>query len=137
MGWGSTVATEAELLRRAREMRRNPTEPEKRLWRALSNSKLGGFKFRRQQVVYEAQAIIDLFCPAIGLGIEIDGDTHDAQKDDRRDQRLEAMGIKIIRFSNADVMSNPAGVAEVSLATAVSLPKRWDGSRTAPPQPLP
>jgi very-short-patch-repair endonuclease len=40
------MATEAELLRRAHEMRRNPTEPEKRLWRSLSNGQLNGFKFR-------------------------------------------------------------------------------------------
>jgi len=41
----------AELNRRARQMRNNPTEPEKRLWRNLSNRQLNGSKFRRQSVI--------------------------------------------------------------------------------------
>lgn len=106
------MATEAELLKRAHEMRRNPTEPEVRLWRVLSNSQLDGLKFRRQHVVFEAQAILDFFCPAIGLGVEVDGDTHDMPKDVRRDARLAALGFKVIRFDNPDVMTNLAGVAE-------------------------
>jgi len=129
------MATEAELLKRAHEMRRNPTEPEVRLWRALSNSQLHGLKFRRQHVVFEAQAILDFFCPAIGLGIEVDGDTHDGPADGKRDGRLRALGFTIIRFGNPDVMKNLAGVAEMIAATASTLPDRWQ--RTAPPQPLP
>jgi very-short-patch-repair endonuclease len=127
------VATEAELLKRAHEMRKNPTEPEIRLWRALSNSQLDGLKFRRQHVVFEAQAILDFFCPAIGLGIEVDGDTHDGPKDAHRDAKLAALGFTIIRFNNPDVMSNLAGVAETISATASTLSNRWH--RTSPPQP--
>ena len=130
------MATETELLNRAKEMRLNPTEPEKRLWRCVSDAKLGGYKFRRQHVIFDAQAIIDLFCPAIGLGVEVDGDTHDAAYDMRRDQRLGRLGFTVIRFSNYDVMSNAEGVAEAILAKARALPQRWPG-RTAPPQPLP
>ena len=130
------MATEAELLKRAKEMRRNPTEPEKRLWRCLSNAQLGGYKFRRQHVVVAANAIIDLFCPAIGLGIEIDGDTHDANYDEGRDRRLGGMGFTILRFGNTDVMSNPNGVAEAILTQASTLPRRWS-CRTSPPQPRP
>src|SRR4051812_40039897 len=111
VGVGASVETEAELLKRAREMRRNPTEPEKRLWRTLSNDQLGGYKFRRQHVVFEAQAIIDFFCPAIGLAIEVDGDTHDLEKDARRDRRLKQLDFTTMRFSNADVMTNVEGVA--------------------------
>jgi len=106
-------------------MRRNPTEPEKRLWRALSNSQLNGLKFRRQHVVFEAQAILDFFCPAIGLGIEVDGDTHEMSRDARRDAKLAALGFKIIRFGNPDVMANLSGVVEVIAATAFTLPNRW------------
>jgi very-short-patch-repair endonuclease len=129
------MATEAELLKRAHEMRRNPTEPEVRLWRALSHSQLNGLKFRRQHVVFEAQAILDFFCPGIGLGVEVDGDTHDEPADAKRDVRLRALGFTIIRFGNPDVMTNLAGVAEMIAATASTLPGRWQ--RTAPPQPLP
>jgi very-short-patch-repair endonuclease len=131
------MATEAELLKRAHEMRRNPTEPEKRLWRSLSNGQLNGFKFRRQHVVYEAQAIVDFFCPSIGLCVEVDGDTHDDRSDASRDGRLKAMGFTVIRFSNSDVISNIDGVAWQLLSTASSLPMRWRGRVTPPPQPLP
>ena len=89
------MATEAELLKRAKEMRRNPTEPEKRLWRCVSNAQLGGYKFRRQHVVVAANAIIDLFCPAVGLCVEIDGDTHDNVYDNRRDQRLRNLALRL------------------------------------------
>ncbi|WP_331710333.1 DUF559 domain-containing protein, partial [Sphingomonas sp. CCH18-H6] len=51
MGWGLSVAQLDTLHQRARHMRNNPTEPEKRLWRNLSNRQLGGWKFRRQQVI--------------------------------------------------------------------------------------
>ena len=118
-------------------MRRNPTEPEKRLWRALSNGQLGEDKFRRQHVVREAYAILDFFCPAIGLAIEVDGDSHDTEKDERRDRSLKHLGFTTLRFANADVMTNIEGVAETILATARKLPSRWSGKRTPPPQPLP
>ena len=130
------MATEAELHKRAIELRRNPTEPEKRLWRHLSNSQLGGIKFRRQHVVHEAQAIVDFFCPAMGLAVEIDGDTHDLSADAKRDARLARLDFTTFRVSNGDVMQNMDGVLEAILAKALSLPPRWS-SRTAPPQPLP
>jgi len=131
------MATEAELLRRAHEMRRNPTEPEKRLWRSLSNGQLNGFKFRRQHVVVEAQAIVDFFCPSIGLCVEVDGDTHDDRSDASRDARLKDLGFTVIRFGNTDVISTIDGVAWQLLDTASSLPRRWSGRVTPPPQPLP
>ena len=64
MGWG----TPHELERRAKDMRRQPTDAEKRLWRHLSNSQLSGFKFRRQARL--GWRIADLFCPSIGLIVE-------------------------------------------------------------------
>ena len=127
------METEAELLKRAREMRRNPTEPEKRLWRILSNGQLGGHKFRRQHVIYEAQAIIDFFCPSIGFAIEVDGDTHDHVEDAHRDRRLKHLGFTVLRVGNSDVMTNTEGVAEIILANALKLPSRWPGNRTRPP----
>src|SRR5690348_13578813 len=75
-GWGLTANSLAELQKRARSMRTDPTEPEKRLWRSLSNSQLGGYKFRRQAVI--DRYIVDFLCPAQKLIVEVDGDTHDA-----------------------------------------------------------
>ncbi|WP_298091163.1 endonuclease domain-containing protein [uncultured Sphingomonas sp.] len=90
-------------------MRRNPTEPEKRLWTHLSRSQLGGFKFRRQAVI--GSFIADFLCPAERLVIEIDGHTHeDADADRNRDAALAALGYRTIRFTNTDVMQNVEGV---------------------------
>jgi very-short-patch-repair endonuclease len=88
-------------------MRNNPTEPEKRLWRTLSGKRVGA-KFRRQAVI--PPYIADFACPALDLIIEVDGDTHDAPVDARRDAYLESQGYRVLRFGNADVMGNIDGV---------------------------
>ena len=89
-------------------MRGNPTEPEKCLWRQLSNSQLAGWKFRRQAVI--GQFIADFLCPKAKLIIEVDGDTHDAVKDAKRDTALAQQGYQTLRFTNNDVMQNVDGV---------------------------
>ena len=115
-------------------MRRNPTEPEKRFWRHVSNSQLGGYKFRRQQVI--GYFIVDFFCPAHGLIVEIDGDTHDQPHDARRDRYMAAHGFRTLRFTNFDVMGNVDGVLETTLAYLKTLPRRtrW---RLPHPNPSP
>ncbi|MCU6455120.1 endonuclease domain-containing protein [Sphingomonas sp. A2-49] len=118
MGWG----TPADLDTLAKAMRRAPTEPEARVWRNLSNSQLGGFKFRRQANL--GSRIADFFCPAIGLIVEIDGDTHDPEADAREDAVSRRQGFQVIRFTNADVMQNMKGVLMTLLAFARSLPPR-------------
>ena len=108
-GWGLSADRLDELQARARAMRNNPTEPEKRLWRMLSNGQVNGFKFRRQQVL--GQSIVDFVCPSAKLIVEIDGWTHDdAVKDARRDASLGMLGYRVIRVSNEDVMTNIDGV---------------------------
>jgi very-short-patch-repair endonuclease len=98
----------AELQRRARHMRNNPTEPEKRLWRHLSGEQLNGHKFRRQQVI--GWFIADFVCPRQRLIIEVDGDTHDEAKDRLRDDTLAGRGYRVLRVTNDDVMRNMDGV---------------------------
>ncbi len=107
-GWGLSAERLATLNRHAREMRNNPTEPEKRLWRRLSNTQLEGHKFRRQAVI--GTFIADFLCPKAKLIIEIDGDTHDAAKDAQRDDMLMRRGYQTLRFTNTDVMRNIDGV---------------------------
>jgi very-short-patch-repair endonuclease len=97
----------AELQRRARAMRNNPTEPEKRLWRALSNGQLEGYKFRRQQVI--GWFIADFVCAPAKLIVEVDGDTHDEDSDRKRDTALAKAGYRVIRVTNHDVMTNIDG----------------------------
>ncbi|HSX55907.1 MAG TPA: endonuclease domain-containing protein [Sphingomonas sp.] len=130
------MATERELSEFARRLRRNPTEWEVRLWRQLSNSQLGGYKFRRQAKF--APYIADFFCPSKGLVIELDGDTHAPERDEARDIYFLKSGFTTLRFSNADVRENLEGVLQKTLAKLNSLPDRWPGiATTPPPQPLP
>jgi very-short-patch-repair endonuclease len=110
MGWGLSAERLAELHKRAAEMRRNPTEPEKRLWRYLSNSQLEGYKFRRQSVI--GYYIADFVCPSVHLIVEVDGDTHDEAKDRLRDDKLAEFGFHILRVTNAEVLHDMDGVRE-------------------------
>jgi len=123
-GWGLTANELAELKRRATHMRTNPTEPEKQLWRCLSNGQLNGFKFRRQEVI--GWSIADFACPSARLIVEVDGDTHDdPEKDARRDARLGQFGYRVLHVTNHDVMRNMEGVLIlIANALSASLPFR-------------
>jgi len=123
-GWGISAARLAELHTRARSMRNNPTEPEKRLWRALSNGQLAGFKGRRQAVI--PPYIADFLCPALKLIVEVDGDTHDETKDRLRDDVLAERGYDVVRVTNHEVMTNLEGVAFAIGAALAEAVRRWD-----------
>ena len=89
-------------------MRLNPTEPELRLWRNLSNRQLGGFKFRRQEVLGK-RAVVDFYCPSAQLVVEVDGDTHDnPERERQRDVYLNGFGLMVLHFGNDDVMQGRA-----------------------------
>ena len=124
---------------RARTMRNNPTEPEQRLWMALRDSRLAGCRFRRQDVI--GRRIVDFFCPARGLVIEVDGDTHEAEEDAQRDARmLRDFGFATLRFTNADVMGNLDGCLTRLQIALDAAPERWVGrkatkARHHPPAP--
>jgi very-short-patch-repair endonuclease len=122
LGWGLSQQQIDWLHERAREMRRNPTEPEKRLWRNLSNSQLDGLKFRRQEVI--GPFIADFMCPARALIVELDGDTHDEAKDRLRDDELARFGFLVVRVTNLEVMSNVDGVLEVIWLASVGRTSR-------------
>ncbi|WP_261370992.1 endonuclease domain-containing protein [Sphingobium sp. B2] len=107
----------------AHDMRRDPTEPEKRLWTRLSRSQLGGHKFRRQSVI--GPFIADFFCPQKGLVIEVDGDTHDILADLKRDAALNRLGLSVLHVGNADVIRNLDGVCETILHRLEQAPDRW------------
>ena len=79
------------------------TPAEKILWEELRANKLG-VHFRRQQVIQGF--IVDFYCHKAGLVIEVDGDVHDLQKeeDERREKVLSALGLRIVRFGNDEVM---------------------------------
>jgi very-short-patch-repair endonuclease len=119
-----------ELHRRAAEMRRNPTEPEKRLWRHLSGRQLGEHRFRRQSVI--GRFIADFLCTQKALIVEVDGDTHDQDKDRLRDDILAKRGFRVVRVTNDDVMSNMDGVLQHILIVLDETPKRWDSPHPNP-----
>jgi len=81
------------------------------LWEYLRKGRLMGYKFRGQHVV--RKYILDFFCPAVSLGIELDEEVHAEQKehDMFRSDGLHEPGIQIFRFSNEGVLKNVEVVA--------------------------
>ena len=96
----------------ARQMRTEPTLAEKQLWQRLKNKQLLGFKFRRQQVI--DRFIVDFYCHEIKLVIEVDGEIHNyTQVEDAiRQEFLESLGLRVVRFKNEDVLLRIEGVLE-------------------------
>ena len=123
-GRGLSVEQLRALHKRAAEMRRSPTEPEKRLWRHLSNKQLNGYKFRRQSVI--AWFIADFLCPQKALIVQVDGDTQDQAKDRLRDDILARHGFQVVRVTNDDVMSNMEGVWTLISAALANALDRWN-----------
>ncbi|WP_420642830.1 endonuclease domain-containing protein [Candidatus Leptofilum sp.] len=113
--------TNPTLLHHAREMRQQPTEPERRLWQHLRRKQLGGFRFRRQQPL--GAYIVDFYCHEARLIVEVDGDSHAFQEkyDAERTAWLEEQGNHVIRFWNVEVMQNLDGVLQVILAKCEAL----------------
>ncbi len=95
-----------EKLQRAKELRREMTPAEKLLWQEVRAKKLG-VRFRRQQVI--EGFIVDFYCHKAALVVEVDGDIHDLQKeeDERREKVLSALGLRVVRFRNDEVVRNP------------------------------
>jgi len=93
------------------ELRKNPTEPEKRFWQAVRGKQLG-VKFRRQHGI--GHYIVDFYCPEWALVVELDGDSHfnaDAQASDaKRNAYLHSLGLRVLRFTNLEIMQNLDGV---------------------------
>jgi very-short-patch-repair endonuclease len=97
-----------------RRLRSNMTGPEAQLWSRLRARQLQGLKFRRQHGI--GPYIVDFYCPEQSLVIEVDGDSHaDADqvvKDRQREQYLQSLGLRIIRYINDDILKNLDGVLE-------------------------
>ncbi|BAY63482.1 hypothetical protein NIES22_35700 [Calothrix brevissima NIES-22] len=90
----------------ARQMRREPTLAEKKLWQKLRSKQLLGFKFRRQHVI--DRFIVDFYCQEAHLIIEVDGGIHEytQQEDAIRQEFLESLGLKVMRLKNEDVLNS-------------------------------
>jgi very-short-patch-repair endonuclease len=84
----------------AKQLRREMTPAERRLWKALRRNALDGFHFRRQQVI--DGYIADFYCDAAKLAIELDGGVHQEQwkYDESRDKAIAGIGVRVLRISN-------------------------------------
>lgn len=107
-------------------LRNNLTPAEARLWTILQRSQLDGRKFRRQHSI--GRYILDFYCPAERLVVELDGAAHnspEAQEYDRqRDLFLHGLGIKVLRFENRLVFEQPEAVIEMIRAEFGTEPPR-------------
>ena len=115
-----------DYIERARELRRNQTDAEDRLWQALRNRQLADAKFVRQLRI--GKFVADFACRSCRLVIELDGGQHaDNERDIARTRIIEAHGYRVIRFWNNEVLENTDGVlqviaGELAIARANPLP---------------
>jgi len=121
----------AEQREFAQRLRHQLTDCEQLLWQHLRNRQLGGFKFRRQYPL--PPYVLDFYCAELGLTVELDGGQHfgdeTLHKDAERSRYLEACGVRVIRFSNREVLAQmPELLAEILRQAEIAAPH---------PNPLP
>jgi very-short-patch-repair endonuclease len=102
------------LTKHSQNLRRQPTDAERKLWSKLRLKQLDGYQFYRQRVI--GNYIVDFCCPALKLVLEVDGSQHYSAKgiaaDKIRDNYLQDLGLKVLRFNDYDVLTNISGVVE-------------------------
>ncbi|PIP30112.1 DNA-cytosine methyltransferase [Candidatus Jorgensenbacteria bacterium CG23_combo_of_CG06-09_8_20_14_all_54_14] len=109
-----------DLKERRRSLRRLQTDAERKLWQVLRGKQMEGARFVRQYSV--GSYILDFYCPALRLAIEVDGSQHiDNDYDTKRTKYLKEKDITVIRFWNNDVLQNLNGVYEKIRSTVETL----------------
>jgi very-short-patch-repair endonuclease len=102
------------ILGYARRLRVDQTDAESKLWYFLRDRRFDGLKFRRQQAI--DGVIVDFYCSAVRLVIEVDGSQHGGSKrkkrDAERDAELAAKGIRVLRFWDNEALTNTRAVLE-------------------------
>ncbi|AEM72309.1 protein of unknown function DUF559 [Allomuricauda ruestringensis DSM 13258] len=92
----------------ARQLRNNATKAEVTLWQKLKRDQMHGYDFHRQKPIDEY--IVDFFCNKLQLAIEVNGYSHEIlevwEKDVKKTQRLNELGIHVLRFSDAQVLND-------------------------------
>jgi very-short-patch-repair endonuclease len=115
-GWGEAAQMVSTSIRRAaaKKLRAKTTPHERILWRALKQIPLEGSHFRRQAPI--GPYVVDFFCPARRLIIELDGGHHnsddEAKRDIKRQRWLEQEGYRVIRFWNSEISADLNAVLE-------------------------
>lgn len=96
----------------ARQMHHKPTPAEQVLWEALRGRASNGMKFRRQHAI--DRFIVDFYCAEVNLIVEVDGSIHQyTQLEDKlRQEFLESLGLRVLRFSNDAVLKDLPSVLQ-------------------------
>ena len=104
-----------ENLEKAKELRKNMTPQERKLWNILRNHQFYGYEIRRQYPI--DKYIVDFICRNKKIIIEIDGGQHNEKEaleyDEKRSADLGKLGYKVIRFWNNDIDKNLDGVYKI------------------------
>ncbi|MDF0493751.1 endonuclease domain-containing protein [Bradyrhizobium yuanmingense] len=115
-GWGEATQMVSTSIRRAaaKKLRANTTPHERMLWRALKELPMDGSHFRRQAPI--GPYVVDFFCPAKRLIVELDGGHHNedgvAERDRARQLWLENEGYRVLRFWNSEIATDLTAVME-------------------------
>jgi len=100
-----------------KHLRNHATSAEAVFWKYLKNKQIGGLKFRRQHSI--GSYIVDFYCPALKLVLELDGEPHATPQreayDVKRENYLKNLGIVVIRFENRYVFEYPMDIVEMIL----------------------
>ncbi len=128
-----------DLKEKARDLRKNSTLSEVLLWQDLKNRQTG-YQFHRQVPILDY--IVDFYCHELMLVLEVDGDSHDHESkfdyDNKRQERLEELGVHFFRIDDADVKSNIVWVLNELLQVIEDLErKKRDNTPAYAGRPLP
>jgi len=98
----------------SRQLRENMTDTERHLWTKIRRKQVKGYQFYRQKPI--GDYIVDFFCPRAKLVIEVDGSQHFSDEmteyDRIRNEYLSSLGLRVLRFTNADVLAHIERVVE-------------------------
>ena len=98
----------------SRQLRGNMTDAERHLWARIRMKQLKGYQFYRQKPI--GDYVVDFFCPKAKLAIEVDGSHHlvgeKIEYDRIRDEYLSSLGLRVLRFTNTEVLTHIEGVVE-------------------------
>jgi very-short-patch-repair endonuclease len=101
---------------KTRTLRQNATDAETKLWFAVRDRRLAGFKFVRQKAI--GRYVVDFLCRERNLVVEVDGGQHaESESDKVRDAYLASEGYRVMRFWNSDVLRNIDGVLQTILTS--------------------
>ncbi len=129
------------LKQKSRQLRENMTDAERHLWAKIRMKQLKGYQFYRQKPI--GDYIVDFFCPRAKLVIEVDGSQHFSDEmteyDRIRNEYLSSLGLRVLRFTNIDVLTHIESVVESIIENIEKIPlipPLQKGEREVPLSPL-